>query len=312
MCSEEGVCETLECLTSVGCEDYQTCSEDSVCVDNPPTIVPRRVDALALLSPNFYVPEIQACTSLTEVVNPMLNSMVSEADENGDYDVSIVFEQVDKVSNTQTGKLHLSLLDCSEGVQDPESPNAPLDVCVEDLAARLATSTHNKRDSDGVCFARIPEDADADGYFNVPENAIDPSDIPTAEAPDSQVENSVGTGCFATDAQSPLELNLSGIVLKLNHYTTAAQYALPMVDNSEVGILHGFLTAADAKETILPESLPLVGGKPLSSLFANGYGGCTDLARGLDKGPNAAGELEDGWWLQIGYTARIVEIVPAP
>lgn len=143
VCSEEGVCETLECLTSVDCEDYQTCSEDSVCVDNPPTIVPRRVDALALLSPNFYVPEIQACTSLTEVVNPMLNSMVSEADENGDYDVSTVFEQVDKVSNTQTGKLHLSLLDCSEGVQNPESPNAPLDVCVEDLAARLATSTHN-------------------------------------------------------------------------------------------------------------------------------------------------------------------------
>ncbi|MCU0757367.1 MAG: hypothetical protein MUE46_20025 [Xanthomonadales bacterium] len=68
------------------------------------------------------------------------------------------------------------------------------------------------------------------------------------------------------------------------------------------GLLRGFLTEAAADATLLPADLPVIGGRPLSSLFRGGTGNCS-------TGPSDKDTLDgvSGWWFYFEIRA-----VPVP
>ena len=63
------------------------------------------------------------------------------------------------------------------------------------------------------------------------------------------------------------------------------------------GLLRGFISETDADNTIMPASLPLVGGQPLSALLAGGTNNCAphsdiDINQGVS-----------GWWFYLNFSA---------
>ena len=63
------------------------------------------------------------------------------------------------------------------------------------------------------------------------------------------------------------------------------------------GLLRGFLAETTAEATLLPASLPLVGGQPLSLLLPGGDSSCADH----DGRDTRSGTL--GWWFYLNFTA---------
>ena len=69
-------------------------------------------------------------------------------------------------------------------------------------------------------------------------------------------------------------------------------------------MMRGFLRESDANATLLPATLPLVGGRPVSVLLKGGMGSC---ATGSDK------DVLDGvpgWWFYMEQTIASVPITP--
>lgn len=317
VCTDDGECLQLECETNDECEDYQTCSDENVCVDNPAVPVARRIQTLSLLSPNFNLPPTEptdpseepntTCTPITALLNVVLGGMLNGTDDDsGDYNISIVLEQIDKVSNTNVGSMNVVMPVCRPADPPAEEEDPSPDTCTIVEADRVASADFAKQLEDGVCFERVPEETNADGYRNYPELPIDPAAVPeTVVADDAQ--------CLSTAAFDVVELDLGGIVLALTGLKASAQYVVPEPLDYEVGVIEGFLSK-EAAETLLPADLPLVGGHPISALLTNGVGGCVDdttEGREVDLGPDGEGGTTEGWWLQLGYTAKTV-VVPEP
>ena len=95
------------------------------------------------------------------------------------------------------------------------------------------------------------------------------------------------TPCFATPAM-PLEISLAGFTIALEDVRMSATYALDGTLSD--GLLLGFLSEAVASGTLLPASLPLVGGAPLSSVLK---------ASDKDLGPTGT----SGWWFHLNFLA---------
>lgn len=66
------------------------------------------------------------------------------------------------------------------------------------------------------------------------------------------------------------------------------------------GLLRGFLTEAAADAALIPAEIPVVGGRPLSSLLRGGTGSC---ATGDDRDTHL-GQL--GWWFYFAFEADAV------
>lgn len=81
--------------------------------------------------------------------------------------------------------------------------------------------------------------------------------------------------CYAT---SPVNVTLSigGIPVPLQNAIIGATYSDPT--HLVNGLLSGFISEADANNTILPMSIPLVGGQPLSSVLPGGTGNCASFS----------------------------------
>jgi len=111
--------------------------------------------------------------------------------------------------------------------------------------------------------------------------------------------------CFVS-LEISITLTLEGIPIKLQKAQVAAVYvgdpALSLAD----GLLRGFMTETDANETILPPTLPLVGGQRLSALLPGGDpppdgGNDKNCATHSDK------DMQDGasgWWWYINFKAE--------
>jgi hypothetical protein len=105
--------------------------------------------------------------------------------------------------------------------------------------------------------------------------------------------------CFATSAGT-LDLTLADIPITLTSTQVAAEYAGDPATGLVDGLLRGFISEAQADATVLPATLPLVGGKSLSSLLAGGTGNCATTS---DK------DVVDGvtgWWFYLNFTAQQV------
>jgi cysteine-rich repeat protein len=109
------------------------------------------------------------------------------------------------------------------------------------------------------------------------------------------ITNATGP-CFSTSSTS-VALTLAGIPITLHDARVAATFSGSPATNIVNGLLIGFISEADANATILPSSLPLVGGQPLSSLLAGGANACPSYSdKDMDNGVM-------GWWFYLNFTA---------
>ena len=109
--------------------------------------------------------------------------------------------------------------------------------------------------------------------------------------------------CFVT---APLTIAISlggGVTVPLERAQIAASYVGAPATGLSNGLLRGFLTEATADATLLPASLPVIGGDPLSSILAGGTGSCT---RRDDRDDLDGDGTPDGWWFYLNFPASEV------
>jgi hypothetical protein len=113
------------------------------------------------------------------------------------------------------------------------------------------------------------------------------------------------TPCF-TSPTGTLTLDLGGVPVTLRDVALSARFAGDPVDALADGLLRGFISETDANNTILPPTLPLIGGQTLSSLLPGGSGSC---ATHSDK------DVLDGvtgWWFYLNFPASRVAVSGPP
>lgn len=116
---------------------------------------------------------------------------------------------------------------------------------------------------------------------------------------------SPGGPCFGSPAGT-VTLNLGGIPLTLRDARVAATFVGVPAGNLVNGLLSGFISEADANATLIPATLPLIGGQALSSLLPGGTGNCAAFN---DK------DIYDGvigWRFYLNFTAPRVELAGDP
>lgn len=118
--------------------------------------------------------------------------------------------------------------------------------------------------------------------------------VPQAQAP-----------CFLSPAGT-LNLDLGdGITVPLRSAQLGARFdAVPALTLSN-GVLTGFVSEADADATLLPATLPLIGGRPLSSVLPGGTGNCSGHS---DKDEFQG---QSGWWFYLQFSAVAVPLAAA-
>ncbi len=102
--------------------------------------------------------------------------------------------------------------------------------------------------------------------------------------------------CFVT-SPTTLTITLSGIPIVMQDARVAATYVGSPATKLTNGLLMGFITKAYADSTVLPSTLPLVGGMKLSVLLAGGTGACPTYSD-MDKDNGV-----DGWWFYLNFPA---------
>jgi hypothetical protein len=103
--------------------------------------------------------------------------------------------------------------------------------------------------------------------------------------------------CFATSPAS-VTLNLGGIPVTLQNARIGATYSDPT--HLTNGLLSGFISEADANNIILPATLLLIGGQPLSAVLPGGSGNCAAFS---DK--DVIGGVT-GWQFYLNFDATRV------
>jgi hypothetical protein len=113
----------------------------------------------------------------------------------------------------------------------------------------------------------------------------------------SPIVTEASAPCFATSPVN-VTLNLGGIPVVLNNARIGATYSDPT--HLTNGLLTGFISQTDANNTILPATLPLIGGMPLSALLPGGTGNCAAFS---DK--DTIGGVT-GWQFYLNFDATRV------
>jgi hypothetical protein len=94
-----------------------------------------------------------------------------------------------------------------------------------------------------------------------------------------------------------LALNLGGVPINLQGAVVTATYNGNPATSLVNGLIYGFIAEPIANNTILPLSMPVVGGQPLSILFPGGSGNCATWS---DKDTQGA---IPGWYVYLNFTA---------
>ena len=234
-----------------------------------------RIDSLTLHDPHVWAILI-GCTDLTSQLNTSQQSALQDdGDHDGFLDASFVLRLMPL--NQSDGAMGESDLVVGPSCYAPATSG----VCIAGGSTTFVTTYASQ--TSGTCLAPIAGTTRASyGAFNPP-----------------------GAPCFAT-AATPVTINLSGIPLALHDTRVAATYSATPATNLTSGLLAGFVTQADADATILPVTIPLIGGNSLSALLAGGTNACTAAAFS-DKDINNA---VAGWWFYFDFTATQVDYVP--
>ncbi len=114
---------------------------------------------------------------------------------------------------------------------------------------------------------------------------------------------SVAPPCWLGSAKAAANLNFNGVTVPLFGVRTGGAVGTTEGPIGRV-MMRGFLRETDANAILLPATLPLVGGRPLSVLLKGGAGSC---AVGSDK------DMLDGvagWWFYMEQTIGVVAVTP--
>ena len=109
--------------------------------------------------------------------------------------------------------------------------------------------------------------------------------------------------CFVS-SEGTLTLDLAGIPLTLVDAQISATFADAPATSLTNGLIRGFISETQADNTIVPVSIAVIGGQPLSALLPGGDGNC---AAASDKDLNGD---EVGWWLYFNFPAQRLEAPP--
>ena len=90
-----------------------------------------------------------------------------------------------------------------------------------------------------------------------------------------------------------------GRVGKLTDAQIAATFVGTPATSLSNGLMRGFLSEADANATLIPASVPLIGGRPLSSVLPGGTNACPSFS---DKDVGPGGVV--GWYFYLNFPAQ--------
>ncbi|MEO8197299.1 MAG: hypothetical protein ABI689_11305 [Thermoanaerobaculia bacterium] len=105
--------------------------------------------------------------------------------------------------------------------------------------------------------------------------------------------------CFVS-APRQVVFNLNGVALPFTDLQLAGDWTATPVAGFATGLMRGFLSEAEAANVLLPASLPIVGGQPITVLLPGGAGNCAahDDRDSLNGFP--------GWWFYFNFPATAV------
>ena len=159
-------------------------------------------------------------------------------------------------------------------VHTRSSCTAPLASPICDSTLALITLTTYSTSGSGECLAAFP------GTLHPYTPAITYPNAP----------------CFASGTFD-LTLTIAGILLTLRDVTMSGTFVGNPATSITNGFMRGFINESDANVSILPSSIPLIGGKSLSSILPGGTGCCASVS---DKDTNRG---VSGWWFYFNFTA---------
>jgi hypothetical protein len=218
----------------------------------PPTAF--RIAELKLADPGVFAFGLNVTNTVNTSVRDSMTMDKDPIDGKLDWATLLVFRPLDLTAGASPALDVVLAADCTAPVETTSCAPSATGVVVS-AAAVNATMP-------GACLAPLPGTATGA--------------VLTPMAP-----------CFATDAR-PLQITLGGFTIALEAVRVGATYA---GDGTLAnGLLVGFLTETAAMNTPLPASLPLVGGRPLSTVL-----------RPADKDTGPAGA--SGWWFHLNFTA---------
>ncbi|MEM9455183.1 MAG: hypothetical protein AAGF11_13460 [Myxococcota bacterium] len=253
-------------------DDPTTTNVDTTMTTEDPTtgLPPGEADAfrftsLTIRDPHFF--DNILCTDITDTVNMQFAdglNMDSPDEPDGllDLSLALVFRPANQEDGL-TGDVDFANADCT-------APADSTDCSLRENTELYPTTFLNM--TAGTCHEADP--AHLGGYEPPPGVTTGP--------------------CFAT---APSEIVITTVFdLPLADSIISAQYMGE--DNLIEGTIRGFLSAADAEATTLPDDLPVVGGNPISALLQGGVGGSAFC---MDDDTDG-----DGWWFYVDFTAERV------
>jgi hypothetical protein len=263
------------------CDDGDDCTTDTLVgggtcnarcthtsIPNCPPAGPTafRLVTMSLQDPDIYVNALN-CAKLTSTVNQQLTkSLTTDSDGDGLYDLApvLVFRPLQQHESDSDVSFLIGKCKVSDG------------TCSGAGANQYPGVEHNM--ASGLCLG--PGDDHGNGAsVNTPTD-----------------------NCMVTDAQT-LHISLQGADITLQDAQIAAVYSADPATGLTKGLVRGFLSQKDADATMLPSTLPLIGGQPVSALLS-GDEFCTTSANG--------GNDEDtynatrGWFFYMNFTAKAV------
>lgn len=224
-----------------------------------------RINSLELVDPPVFSGALDVTGFLNLIVGNTLNVDNDPAD--GIYDVSLITLLRPPGG---IGTLDLGPADCTSPSPTTCSPQDPLDPLAGFTTANYASLFS------GDCITPDPA-VIGPGNNGTPTIALN--------------QPSAGVDGCAAILPVDIELNFLGLLLPLEQVEVAAAYSGTPATGLVDGVLLGFLAESDADAIILPETLPLGGGEPLSNLLRESE---------RDTGPGGA----LGWWFHLNFAAE--------
>lgn len=239
----------------------------------PPTVF--RVDSLALRDPHVLVElDVLGCfdvtdnVPLTDSINDLIDASINtDGDMDGCLDSSPLVALRPLVTTAVGGEV----VDFRSGACADATTCGPGQG---GAGSRSAYSTQAM----GTCLQ--PLAGTTSGYSPTPSSPSGP--------------------CFMSPVGDISLAFVGGVPLNLRAAQLAAGFAGDPTTELIEGLMFGFLLESEAEQLILPANLPVVGGKPLSSLFPGGADNCA----GSDD--RDVHESESGWWIYLDFTAKTV------
>ncbi|MBX3275917.1 MAG: hypothetical protein KF729_37015 [Sandaracinaceae bacterium] len=233
-----------------------------------------RIETLALRAPHLYA-RVIICADVTSQVNNELTSSLTTADSDGNLGLSIanVFRPLDQ--RAASTPLEITFPDCTAPASSTTCTLPAGEMPIESTA---------RNQSSGTCLAPRP------GTFATYSPAI--------------TSATAGTGqCYASDEET-LSFDLGGVTITLQNARIGATYSGLPATRLINGLVSGFIDEATANATVIPDSVAVVGGRPLASILPGGTGSCRAGGGTYPSlGPDG---MTRGWWFYLNFTAREV------